>query len=354
MNNYIKLYQRLYSFSTYNLLLYANFMVLFTVTLQVNGFYLQVFNLLFAYLFIGIAGYFLNDYFDVKQDSIAKKFNITSLFNKFSIIALIFIFIIAGLILVYTVSFVAFWLLIIQIFLLFIYSFNPIRLKEKGFWGIITDAIYAHTLPAVILLQIISEKAFISIWLAISFIMLCFVIGVRDILIHQCHDFKMDIKSSTKTFYVKHKNIARLLILYSENLIPLLIILVLGFLFNQTHTIPILAILAVVFAVFLIKILNNVNQVNFIIRAYIISSSIVLLLLAQNKLVCFGLLLHPFNLQFIKLVISNFITFLHKLRSLIHHFYKAKFTLFINYLLYYLFLPFGRNLKDKPLYKKSK
>ena len=70
MNNFNNIYKRLHSFCTYNLLLYANFLVLFGIALNITTETIITIAkiLLPAYLLVGIGGYFMNDLFDQKQD----------------------------------------------------------------------------------------------------------------------------------------------------------------------------------------------------------------------------------------------------------------------------------------------
>ena len=162
---------------------------------------------------IGVAslGYFLNDLVDLKSDVELGKRNMLTKLNPLRII-------IVG------VTFFALalapwiWLpfdvksgliLLIEILLFVLYSIPPFRLKERGIWGVIVDALYAHTIPCLLAmytfsgLQGIPEINIIhvlifGIWLTLS--------GVRNIFNHQIEDLENDEKSGTITFVVKYLN----------------------------------------------------------------------------------------------------------------------------------------------------
>jgi len=353
MNKWRSLYKRLYSFSAYNLFLFTNFSLLFIVSYNLEFLLPQIFKLLIAYFTVGVAGYFINDFFDIEKDRISNKFNILNLFNKIWVCVFVIILIFFGLLIVKSISEKAFYILFVQIFVLILYSAKPFRFKEKGFLGVITDSVYAHVLPGIILIQVVNDYVVVSNWLWLCFIMLNFSIGIRDILLHQLNDYAKDLKSGTNTFFLNNVAVSKKLILGFEELTSLLIILFLGLLYLNCNLFYILVIDFIVIFYWLNKLVKKNNEVNYLIRFYILISTIFLLIFSKNKYICLLVLIHPFNIQYCKLVGTKFWFLLKKLLSLLHHFYKSRITLFINYFLYYLFLFFGRNLKKKPLYHKK-
>ena len=159
--------------------------------------------------FIAIAGfasmgYFLNDLFDVKKDALARKRNFLT--GK-SPLVITFLFLMSATFVLVPWYFLpktnfSFILIGAQLLLFIIYSAPPIRLKERGMAGIVTDALYAHGLPtflAAYTFSLAANKAFptpdiilLCIWQATS--------GVRNIVLHQWWDAEADKKSGSKNF----------------------------------------------------------------------------------------------------------------------------------------------------------
>lgn len=344
MNNFNNIYKRLHSFCTYNLLLYANFLVLFGIALNITTETIITIAkiLLPAYLLVGIGGYFMNDLFDQKQDFLSKKFNVTQIINNNLLILSIVLFWFLGFNLIYSHSKITSFLLGIQFLLLCLYSVPGIRLKEKGLLGLLTDALYAHGIPAIILLSILNEYATIPMNLWISFSSFTFLLGMRDITIHQLTDIENDIQSNTQTFVVKnHQSVINQI----NKLNILAAISVCTFLFFiQKHTGSILFFLLFISLIIsysiVIYIYKNLHK-DSLIYNYILLSTIALSyqLLENKNFTCIVLLLHPYFIQ--------------KTRSFFHWFIITFIPLFINYFLYLFFLLLGRDLKEKPLYKKN-
>jgi hypothetical protein len=149
-------------------------------------------------------GYLFNDLFDIKKDALAGKRNFLA--DK-SVPAILFLFLVSATFVFAPWYFLpktsfSFILIEVQLSLFIIYSAPPIRLKERGAAGIITDALYAHGLPsflAVYTFSLAAVKAFptpdiivLLIWQTIS--------GVRNIVLHQWSDLEADKKSGSKNF----------------------------------------------------------------------------------------------------------------------------------------------------------
>jgi hypothetical protein len=357
MRKLIDLYNRINSFVAYNMLLFANFTLLLVICFDLPFLIPKIYVLLSAYLFIGLAGYFINDYFDIDKDRLSNKFNVTRIINKYWVLLAIVTFIAIGLQLVTLVSKYAPYVVYFEILLLVLYSSKPTRLKEKGFLGILTDSAYAYTLPCIIIIQIISEYVIAPYWFWLLFVCLNSCIGIRDILIHQSIDFEKDVKSATNTFYTKHVLLSNKLILWFEDLVSLMLIALIGSLCSEKNSLAIIAVFSFVLLSWFRKKFKKINEINYVIRSYILSSSILIFYLSTNRLAVLPLLIHPYLFHFINHFIKNFNSNTYapikRILSLIEHLFKSKFTLFINYSLYYFFMPFGRNLKSKPLYKKK-
>lgn len=344
MNNFYKIYKRLYSFCAYNLLLYANFLLLFSLAanLQANSILTIAVKLLPAYLLVGISGYFLNDLFDKKTDEISKKFNISTVINKYLLVFIIIILGFIGIYLLLTISKKATIILIFQFLMLLGYSVPYIRLKEKGFLGLIADAIYAHVIPGIILLCVLQEFIIIPLTLWFLFGNFLFLLGLRDITIHQLEDVEKDIQSNVETYAVKNQKtiynqIHNWSILAAISLCALLFYI--PIVFNSSLFLILFASLLISYTVFFIKH-KNLMKVDLMNNYILLSSLLFLYLLITTKnYTCILLLLHPYFLQ--------------KTRSFINYILITLIPLTINYLLYFIFLLLGRNLKEKPFYKKN-
>jgi 4-hydroxybenzoate polyprenyltransferase len=324
--------------------LYANFLLLFSLAANLNATIIHTIalKLLPTYLLVGISGYFLNDLFDVKADELSNKFNITTILNKYVVLFIILFFGLIGFYLLFTISKQASLVLVFQFLLLLGYSLPFIRLKEKGILGLITDAIYAHVIPGIILLYALQEYIVIPLSLCSIFILFLFLLGLRDIAIHQFEDLEKDIQSNTKTFAVKNQETIKSQI-NKLNLFSALGLCALLFFFQTTfNSLLFLALficLTISYTVFFVKNKNVSKDV--LMNNYILLSSILFLymLIDAKNFIGIILLLHPYFLQ--------------KTRSFINYILVTIIPLTINYFLYYFFILLGRNLKEKPLSEKK-
>lgn len=334
----IRIFNRFHSFITYNLFLYANYILLFAFIFDFPVLFLKniVLHILPSYLIVGVGGYFLNDLFDQKEDRMVNKFNITTIINKYFLLLLIGIIWTIGFLFIYNISQRASLLLIIQYFALILYSAPISRLKVKGIWGLITDALYAHFIPELILLVIIQEYTKIPLLLSVSFLLFNFSFGMRDIIIHQLNDLNKDRLSNTRTFVLNNLNASKYLIKYFQFTSALSLILFLCFVcYFKFSTWSFLLFISLLLSYVIAFIEYGNLKDDRLIKNYIIISSILFSYLIINSGYYFYLLLliHPYFISFV---------------------FKTDIPLIFNYVLYYLFLLFGRNLKEKPLYKKNK
>lgn len=86
-----------------------------------------------------------------------------------------------------------------------LYSFRPVRLKNRGLWGVLADASGSHIFTSLLM---VSSMSFYSnehvdwLWFTSTGIWaLCY--GIRGILWHQFFDRKNDIEAGLSTFAVK-------------------------------------------------------------------------------------------------------------------------------------------------------
>ncbi len=344
MNNFYKIYKRLYSFCAYNLLLYANFLLLFGLAakLPVTLLLTIAIKLLPAYLLVGISGYFLNDLFDKKADKLSNKFNITNIIHKYALVFIIMLLGFLGFYLLLTISKKASIVLIFQFLLLLGYSLPYIRLKEKGIFGLFTDALYAHVIPGIILVYVLQEYCVIPVSLWASFVVFLFLLGLRDITIHQLEDIEKDRQSNIKTYAIKHQKTIHRQINTLSILAAIALCILLFSIQSAFNSFLFLLLFILLSASYVIYFLKNKKVVKEdVMHNYIILSSVLFLymLIESQNYIGIVLLLHPYFLQ--------------KTRSLFNYILITLIPLIINYTLYLIFLPLGRNLKEKPFYRKN-
>jgi 4-hydroxybenzoate polyprenyltransferase len=285
-------------------MLYANFFVLLLLCNSIyrNEIFIDFFTLLISYIFIGIAGFLLNDFFDAEPDRIARKNNITLKYKPIYVAIVIFILILSGLALSSIISISIVYLLLVQLALLIAYSVKYIRLKERGFWGILTDATYAHLIPEIILLILINKYSN-QIFVPVFFLLMSFSIGLRDILIHQLKDYENDKKSNTKTYVSSRPTKASSYIDMLNIAIAAFILLFVFELYWVTNIKYMLILSGTLGITYLYIILIDTNEHlnDAYIRAYIICTSLLLgFMLNQSKLfIGLVFLLHPYILSFL-------------------------------------------------------
>lgn len=190
----------------------------------------------------GIAafGYFINDLSDVKQDSDAGKPNFIAKLSTGQRVGLMVVILMLALLPWWylPLTFLTATCLFIQFLLFLVYSLPPFRLKERGLFGIFTDAAYAHANPAllaaltfsVIIKMPVSE---IAGYLVCLFCWQMFW-GIRNILHHQLEDLDNDRTAGVKT-WVQSFPTGKIERLISRYLIPLE--LVTFSLFVLSHTV---------------------------------------------------------------------------------------------------------------------
>jgi hypothetical protein len=150
----------------------------------------------------------INDYFDQEKDKQANKKNFllnTSAIQKTAYFSIAIFMVFAPW---FYLPFNNFTIILIsfQIFLYLIYSAPGIRLKEKGVYGLITDTLYAHSIPAIMAshtYSLISNTNTNTLFVILLFSWQ-FCVGLRNILLHQINDKDADHLSNTKTFINKY------------------------------------------------------------------------------------------------------------------------------------------------------
>jgi hypothetical protein len=184
----------------------------------------------------GIAGlaYFLNDLGDVKADLLAGKDNAVADMDwrQRTVTLTVFLAAAFGPWLYLPFTRVSALLLGAELVLFVIYCFPPIRLKERGFLGVVADAAYAHALPAVLAVLTFAYMAsepiqgLRDILLALAAWQLA--LGMRNIVLHQLQDHAADVAGGNRTLAVAIGP-QRLTSILKTMLVPLEILAFAGF-----------------------------------------------------------------------------------------------------------------------------
>ncbi|MAC95775.1 MAG: hypothetical protein CMC96_09755 [Flavobacteriales bacterium] len=332
MEGLINIISRIKNFAKYHFMLFANQVLLLFSLSQHSVDITLVVKALAIYMLLGTGGFLLNDFYDKKYDLKVGKPNSTKNLTNFHLWATLLTLWLTSSYLAFTISIEALILIELQCLVLLLYSHPISRLKEKGIWGVLADTFYAHILPFCFLVLITPPlKNYIIIGVLAVF---NFLIGFKDILIHQTKDSKNDYRSRIITFTTKHPSASKKLIQQSQLVLKLIFIILLISFSITFHKPIILIVTAASLLVISISFFKAKNE-GISLQTYIFFTSVILAfwLIEKNQPYLLILLAHPF-----------LFSLLLKL--------KSKFSLYFNIGLYHIFLVLGRNLKEKPLYKK--
>jgi len=147
--------------------------------------------------FAGSYGYSINSYADREQDRIAGKVDKLQYASNYLIVIMICFFA-SGTIIIPLLSFdfrIA-ALGLITFFLTTFYSVRPLRLKERGFLGIITPALAQRTLPFLMFSFLIVPSS-ILVWFLAGWLTMA---GVTVMFAHQLLDFNNDKNAKVNTW----------------------------------------------------------------------------------------------------------------------------------------------------------
>ena len=160
-----------------------------------------------ATLGIGTFGQLLNDLTDVEQDVRTGARNILATRGVPSRVMLMALVLVAGIVpwrwLPTTPAVAA--LVGLEYALLIAYSVPPLRLKERGFAGLLADALYAYAVPNAFAMLLFTNLGGgtprVAMLTAILAWCLCF--GIERILFHQLLDVTADRRGGVRTFVVR-------------------------------------------------------------------------------------------------------------------------------------------------------
>lgn len=180
---------------------------------------LTIFCVFVSIICVAAYGYILNDVFDVESDALAGKLNSMSTRSGWQRFLACFLPLVLGFVPGLFAHYPPWgWgLLALNCLWPTVYSVPPIRIKERGFGGILLDAAGAHVTPTLFVLVVLSDSfqnaeslgilrfATIACWSA--------VLGLKGILYHQLADWSNDEASATKTWArsMKREHLARFL-----------------------------------------------------------------------------------------------------------------------------------------------
>lgn len=87
-----------------------------------------------------------------------------------------------------------------------VYALRPLRLKERGGWGLAADALHTHALPTLFCVALFAEAAGAAVWAPFPMVLTswAFLVGVRGIVYHQRIDEANDRRAGVATFVTRH------------------------------------------------------------------------------------------------------------------------------------------------------
>jgi 1,4-dihydroxy-2-naphthoate octaprenyltransferase len=158
----------------------------------------------------GIAGvaYFLNDLTDARKDVLAGKDNVVAGMSRSQRLLVLCLCLVAALgpWLYLPLTRISTLLLVLEFALFLVYCVPPLRLKERGVLGLLTDATYAHALPAVLAALTFSYLGLEPYARLREFLVALGVwqgtLGIRNIVLHQLQDHDADVRSGNRTLAV--------------------------------------------------------------------------------------------------------------------------------------------------------
>ena len=271
------------------------------------GFSFHILLFLLSSFGFGVLGYVVNDIADRKENHLQGRVNFMSAVSSIQQYLILFIALLIAVLpwnFIYFDRYVA-ALLLTQIIAYFTYSFPPFRFKERSFLGLIIDALYAHTIPAILVaysfFRIYSTQVqFSNFQLILLFLFFTFT-GLRNILIHQIRDFDVDLIAGTKTFATNY-GIRKSTQIKSYFLVPVEVIcfLLIGYLLPGLFPLLILFLLYVVYVFFRESsyLRQKLNQGAIDYKKYDFISDILLSEFYQKWLPVLFILLAPFPIHF--------------------------------------------------------
>lgn len=166
-------------------------------------------TMLFVFLGSGLFVRYFNDFCDIEQDQKAGKHNIARgdhpvirwlKLTGYTAVIPVALWLCAA-------PFPLYLLMGVQHLLYLLYSTPPVRLKEKGWQGLVCDATYGHAVPAAVGFAFGytagAESSPESLWKYIAFAALSqYALGIINIIYHQIEDHPKDKEAGVLTWVV--------------------------------------------------------------------------------------------------------------------------------------------------------
>ena len=163
-------------------------------------------SLVIVVSFVGNFGYALNELFDVTEDARSGRANVASLRGAKRLQLIAIVCVVASLSVAF-VSIGAAAAALTGAALVFplAYSAPPVRLKERKWLGVVSDAAAVHLYPALLcVLLAFRQPSAIGIPIATVALLWSFLLGIRGILTHQIIDCERDRSSGLRTVVHDH------------------------------------------------------------------------------------------------------------------------------------------------------
>lgn len=168
---------------------------LFTIPLNTDSVLLLVCSLITSVGFAAL-GYFINEFFDKKDDYLAGKLNKLALIspNKQIILLLVILSFTFSPWFFLPKSGLSFLLMAIQILLFIVYSSPPFRLKKDWLAATIIDSLYAYVVPFALssytyhLFSLQTPRSSLLYVILVVYAVTLFLVGMRNITIHNIND----------------------------------------------------------------------------------------------------------------------------------------------------------------------
>lgn len=161
---------------------------------------------LFLVAVIGIAGFghVFTDIFDVEEDRVRGQSNIWAGLSDAKRAALITSLLAASWIpwLFIPIGTAGIMLVASEFLMFALYAVPPVRLKTRGFPGIVADSMYAHVLPALWTWIPFARFAYAEtpLWLGLIAAAWALIVGMRELLHHQAVDANSDRRAGVSTY----------------------------------------------------------------------------------------------------------------------------------------------------------
>lgn len=166
-----------------------------------------IIGILFSIISIAAYGHVVNDVYDIESDALAGKPNTMASLPKPIPPLLCLLLFICGFLPAWFFQFhpLAVALIFLNYLWPTLYSMPPIRIKERGFVGILLDAAGSHITPTLLILVVFAELGSANllqplVTLAVVITIWASVQGFKGILYHQLADSENDHMSETKTW----------------------------------------------------------------------------------------------------------------------------------------------------------